>query len=451
MTSNTTGNRAGIAIALIFTFATIFSGCGAGTTTTPGGGVDTTHVTPVDTAGQGADTSGVTTPIGTTTGTAVTKSIGAAGGSLASADGRMTLNIPAGALASTTTISVQPITNQGPGGVGAGYRLLPDGQTFATPIQISFQHTDADLEGSSSDLLGIAYQETGGHWDQIPGGTYNAAAKTLTVSTSHFTDYIIVVSIKLYPARTTILAGKTLGLAAVDCSYLAGVRHRLRSCVVGLFTVNTWAVNGAPGGTTGSGTVSGGTLSGTYNAPNAVPSPSTVVVSANVIGGLRDGSNSTVTLVSRVTIAEDAWYGTTTSDGPNVSGAFHSAATIKWVLSNKDGLVSFYHPTGTLTVSVNGCSVTPNFYVLNSQGDGLLIVDERSTPTVYRGTATATWPALFACSDFTAPVFAIAFFGGDAGDQGVQAVGTIDEFGIIAGHAIRTGNSFHWGFSRNPP
>lgn len=444
------GGRAGLAM---FVLGMALGGCSAGTPTTPGGGTDTTHVTPVDTTGSGTpDTTGATTPVGTTTGAAVTKSIGPAGGTLTSGDGRMTLTIPANALTSSVAISVQPITNTGPGGVGAGYRLLPDGQAFATPIQISFQHTDDELEGSIPDLLGVAYQEAAGYWDELPGGTYSAATKTLTVSTMHFTDYILVVSIRLVPGRATIRAGASQGLTAVDCSYLAGTRRRLRNCVVGLFTVNTWAVNGTSGGTTGLGTVSGSTITGSYRAPVAVPSPSTVAVSANVIGGLRDGSNSTVTLVSRVTVTEDAWYGTTATSGPGGgNGSFHSSATIKWVLSNRDGEVSFYHPTGTLTAGVVGCTVTPSFYVLNSQSDGQLIVDERGSSTTYRGIGAATWSALFICADITAPVFSIGYFGGDGGDQGVYAVGTVDALGTIEGSVVRGGILYSWGFTRTPP
>src|SRR5438045_1326293 len=65
-----------------------------------------------------SDTSAAITAIGTPIGSPVTKIIGAAGGTIISADGRAELNIPAGALSSDLAISIQPITNECPNGVG---------------------------------------------------------------------------------------------------------------------------------------------------------------------------------------------------------------------------------------------------------------------------------------------------------------------------------------------
>src|ERR1700759_5181798 len=67
------------------------------------------------------DTSAAITAIGTPIGSPVTKTIGASGGTIISADGRAELNIPAGALSSDLAISIQPITNECPNGVGVAY------------------------------------------------------------------------------------------------------------------------------------------------------------------------------------------------------------------------------------------------------------------------------------------------------------------------------------------
>lgn len=67
------------------------------------------------------------TAVGTPDGAAVTKNIGAAGGTILSSDGMLELVIPAGAVATPTDITIQPITNHAPNGVGKGYRCLPDG------------------------------------------------------------------------------------------------------------------------------------------------------------------------------------------------------------------------------------------------------------------------------------------------------------------------------------
>lgn len=69
--------------------------------------------------------------------------IGAAGGSLSSADGKLTLTIPAGALGNTETITIESVDpsalpSEFSGGNSlAAYKLGPDGTRFSQPIEIS--------------------------------------------------------------------------------------------------------------------------------------------------------------------------------------------------------------------------------------------------------------------------------------------------------------------------
>ena len=67
------------------------------------------------------------TAIGAAEGQLVSKEIGASGGKITSDDGRVELLVPAGALAKTTTISIQPIKNLVPNGNGQGYQFEPSG------------------------------------------------------------------------------------------------------------------------------------------------------------------------------------------------------------------------------------------------------------------------------------------------------------------------------------
>jgi hypothetical protein len=89
----------------------------------------------------------------------VSKEIGEVGGSVTSADGRLTVDIPAGALTESTMISIQPISSTLPMGIGDAYRLSPEGQIFSLPATITFNYDDTALRGSSSQLLYIAYQD----------------------------------------------------------------------------------------------------------------------------------------------------------------------------------------------------------------------------------------------------------------------------------------------------
>src|SRR5258706_4999451 len=101
-----------------------------------------------DGGGGGGGAPASKSPFGTATGPAVEATIGPAGGALGSGDGKVTVSIPAGALAADTTISIQPFTNTAPGGRGLSYRFAPSGVVFSAPVQITFSFTDADLIGS---------------------------------------------------------------------------------------------------------------------------------------------------------------------------------------------------------------------------------------------------------------------------------------------------------------
>ncbi len=84
------------------------------------------------------------TAVGVPNGPATTKSIGPAGGSITSTDGRITVDVPPNAVTATVDFRITPITNLGKGGVGNAYRLEPNEQKFATPIKVSFKY---DAEG----------------------------------------------------------------------------------------------------------------------------------------------------------------------------------------------------------------------------------------------------------------------------------------------------------------
>src|SRR5688572_10426882 len=72
--------------------------------------------------------------VGISHGAAVTRIIGQAGGSLQSPDGRMIIEVPEGALASNTTVGIEPVSNTNIAGIGAAFRLTPHGKVFSKPV-----------------------------------------------------------------------------------------------------------------------------------------------------------------------------------------------------------------------------------------------------------------------------------------------------------------------------
>ncbi len=151
------------------------------------------------------------TAVGTPTGPAVHKQIGAAGGEIVSSDGTLRLIIPAGALTTETDIAIQPITNE-LGGLGSAYRLTPHGQTFNSPITIEFTYVATDTAGTRPEGLDIAYQDETGSWQMLTNTTVNRAQKKLSATTTHFSDWGYFKSIMIVPGSSTVDQGAFLEL-----------------------------------------------------------------------------------------------------------------------------------------------------------------------------------------------------------------------------------------------
>jgi len=129
---------------------------------------------------------------GTPTGPAVTKDIGPEGGSFTSGDGMVTVTVPAGAVTSNTTFSIQPTTavldSVSPN--KTNYRLAPHNVTFAKPINIKFKYNPDNYLGDMQDVLQVAWQDEAGHWKILPTAL-DKANKTLTVEKTSFSDFEI--------------------------------------------------------------------------------------------------------------------------------------------------------------------------------------------------------------------------------------------------------------------
>jgi hypothetical protein len=121
--------------------------------------------------------------------------IGSAGGEVATADGQVALSFPAGALATTTDITVEPVTGDlpGVGGWAAPIELGPDGSTFGAPVTLTMSYdVDQFPEGLVSDALAIA-RWTEDHWEFVPGSVVNTADATVSAPIEHFSTYYVAI------------------------------------------------------------------------------------------------------------------------------------------------------------------------------------------------------------------------------------------------------------------
>ncbi|WP_116811477.1 hypothetical protein [Steroidobacter cummioxidans] len=268
---------------------------------------------PEDPSGHTPQPTDLGTPIGAT----VSAVIGVSGGQLASDDGALTVEVPAGAFDQDRTLSIQQITNTAHGAKGRAYRISPEGLRTNSPMTIHWRYSDDDVLGTNSNALAIAYQDAQRIWHVYKEPTRDAANRTLSVPTHHFSDWSLVAGVQLLPKAATLSVGQSAQFQVVLCDEFDEEEEELEDGELPVPTVNfecrttpgtsflagDWAVNGTIGGSARNGTVVADTdeLSGraTYTAPATRPTPNLVAVSASY-----RAEASQQLLVSNVTIVD---------------------------------------------------------------------------------------------------------------------------------------------------
>ncbi len=401
------------------------------------------------------------TAVGVPAGTPTSAVVGSAGGTLAAADGKLTLTIPPGALAAPTTIGIQPVSNFAPGAIGGAYRLTPDGQQFQMPITLTFAYADPDLAGTAVEALGAAFQRGEGTWEWLGDATPDPVAKTVSVSSNHFTIFSPVKGAHILPWTASVKPSGTVALQVKTCYGVDPSSGDLASlgynCDAGQGPLNgsvvdQWSVNSTPGGGGVFGTVAGSGVTATYRAPTNEPTPNTVAVSARV--KLPKGTR-TFLVVSNITITEGSWSGTASGTNLDVTTTAH----VVWTLESRVNNVAIYKGTGTATSTISGgvCAggsfSPPTWPIDASISVATLTIDFNATPPTYHGSAVTEWSAGLTCLGMTAAAIGGGpWFGG--GGAGNEATGVVSPDGnTIQGSALdrlSPPTSFTWSFTRNP-
>jgi hypothetical protein len=343
-----------------------------------------------------------TTP-GVPDGAATTALIGAAGGTLVSADAGLEIEIPAGALTADTDIGIQPITNTAWGGIGKGYRLTPDSLSFAAPISLVFTIPEETAASIAFAFLDVAYQDDAGFWYVLKNETVDEPARTLTATTTHFSDYSPIAGVQIEPLSASVPTGQTLALSVRYCVMetsasdpdLVALVATCDGDLAPLGTFTNWSVNGVVGGSAASGTISPGSEQhAAFTAPATVPGTNPVAVSVQTTF---EGQQAL--LVSNVTITttHDTWAGNAlmqAADGSSVSAA------ITWNYNETNGSLVDYYPSGQVTYTpppMDGdcavVSVTPSTHTI-APDDGFLSLDVSASPMSFFGDAVTVWPAV---------------------------------------------------------
>jgi hypothetical protein len=347
------------------------------------------------------------TSVGSAIGNPTAKVIDATGGSITSDDSRLTVTVPAGAVAAATNFTIQPITNQAPGGIGNAYRLGPEGQTFSTPVSISVHYSSADLAGTVIDVLSLGYQDAQGRWGVYKSVTLDATNQAITVSSGHFSDWALIAGASLEPAAARIGTGQTQTLELLICEpvdFGDPLIQYASLCMSDREEVGNWAVNTVPWGNSEVGAVlapvTGNSAVATYTAPAQIPTTNPVAVSVEALvtqlGAAMHGQGSGSELfVSNITIggcslsnAQDCTYSgkTTTSDSH-----WKAYAEVTWKFvqyAPDDPSIAVYEPssgTVTLTDLQTNCSVSSAPQRVSAAEPTKLTIDYGTTPPTVTG------------------------------------------------------------------
>jgi hypothetical protein len=246
------------------------------------------------------------TPKGTPVGTPITKTIGAAGGTIISSDSMVELDIPAGALAGDVPVTIQPLTNEAPGGIGLSYDLLPNGTVFSTPATLKFHYIDDSLSGTLPELLWIVYQDSANAWQtDLESQDFDTVAKIISIDINHFSARAIVPELYVINSKTILLANQEATLTAV----LSGVNKNKPAGEMMTFTrvpdgaVHNWKLTliGPNNPAAGYGSISGSGASVTYHSPGSINERILVEVTVDV-GPVVVWQNSKKTEFAKVNI-----------------------------------------------------------------------------------------------------------------------------------------------------
>lgn len=305
---------------------------------------------------------------GAPNGQSVKKTIGAEGGNLTSADSKLTVTVPPRAVSGNTEFSVQPINNTLPGGRGQAYRLLPEGIDFSKPVTLTFRYDPADLAGTSSQLLFMAYQPADGIWRYLPKTALNETDRTLEVATTHFSDWAPFAQFWLYTETRKLRVGGSTQIKLMGPFTLPnpdGEPDELEVYDLKPLEdpnkIRNWRIDGY-----GTLDVTPSRILATYKAPLRVPPANPQRISVEVVNFIppkfqdRPGHTGRAVIYDNITV-EDESYFTGTLGGAQ----FNLPAMSTYYLREDDMIImhgNFTPSTGlTLITYLNGTSITGTY------------------------------------------------------------------------------------------
>ncbi len=112
------------------------------------------------------------------------ETIGPRGGSLASDDGRFSLDIPAGALDADVDLSIEEVECELSTALGSCYKVLPVGTTFSLPVEVAYEVADMKV----SEDVGVVAQAADG-WRVLPDRDVDLEDAVVYGSAMYLSEY----------------------------------------------------------------------------------------------------------------------------------------------------------------------------------------------------------------------------------------------------------------------
>jgi hypothetical protein len=230
----------------------------------------------------------IKTEKGISVGSSSSKLIGNTGGELISEDGKVKITVAPGTVSEPTEFSIQPITNTLHEEVSGklAYRLLPEGISFSKPVSVVFTYGEHDLVNTVEDVLRAGFQQSNGSWKLVPT-SLNKTNKTLSIETTHFSDWTVSGDLFLKAEKTVLTTGETtilsvIGVMAED-DLLAPLLPEMEGSIS---SIKNWGIISGPGSlndVNGNGNIN---PSQKYSAPLDITNTQDVTVKVEIDGNI---------------------------------------------------------------------------------------------------------------------------------------------------------------------
>lgn len=119
------------------------------------------------------------------------ETIGPRGGTLISEDGRFSVDIPEGALASEVELSIEEVECELGAAIGSCYAVFPTGTTFLYPVEVAYELGDMDDMDRVEDIAVVAEASDG--WRVLPDRGVDLEDAVVYASAMYLSEYGLAV------------------------------------------------------------------------------------------------------------------------------------------------------------------------------------------------------------------------------------------------------------------